>query len=276
MPDLIIIGAMKCATSMVSVYLEDHGDVFMYKGSPNYFSNDRVFARGPDWYDGLFAGAGPGQLTGEGSNDYAAAAMYPDAAARLAAHAPEARLVYMVRHPVDRLVSAWIQNRADQGDAVPPTLDRAIAEMPERFVDQSLYWHQLERYRAHFADARIFVGFVEDLEADRAAFFARLCGFLGIPPAPVARPRVNVSQGKRVPGRAYSTIRAVPGLGALARLIPRGARHWVKDRLLSRPVTTRPEFSPQVRADLLAKLAPDAAALLAHCAKPADFWDLGP
>jgi hypothetical protein len=186
---------------------------------------------------------------------------------------PDAKLIYMVRHPVQRIVASWIQKRADQGDKVPSTLDRAVRETPDIFIDESLYWRQLGRYRAHFADDRIFIGFMEDLKADGPAFMARLCGFLNIPPTEaLERPHLNPSADKRVPSELYTAVRRMPGVKALARLTPKGPKQWLKQRFFSTKLDTRPTFSAPVLAELEAQLAPDAAAFLAHCGKPADFW----
>ena len=56
-PDFIVIGAMKCGSSTVCAYLEDHPDIFMVpRAEPKFFSHDENFARGTDWYESLFAG----------------------------------------------------------------------------------------------------------------------------------------------------------------------------------------------------------------------------
>ena len=275
-PDFIVIGAMKCATSTVCAYLEDHPEVFMVpRSEPRFFSEDARFAQGTDWYESLFDGRGPARVAGEGSNDYAAGAMYPQAAARMAAYRPGLKIVYMARDPLERIASAWVQNRADMGDEIPPTPDQAVARLPDRFVDQSLYWKNLSRYRAHFPDAQIFVGFLEDLMADRAAFFDRLTAFLGVSPhQAVKRGHMNPSQGKRIPSPAYTMVNRL-GLGRLAKaVLPKALRASVKDRILSTAVDEVPRFSPATRAALLAEIGPDAAAFLAHAGKPADFWTL--
>jgi hypothetical protein len=275
-PDFIVIGAMKCATSTVNAYLEDHADVFMPPGrEPRFFAHDDRFAKGTDWYEAFFTGYSGQTLCGEGSNDYAAGAMYPETAARMAAYRPDLKLIYMVRHPLDRLASAWVQNRADMGDKIPPTLDRAVQEMPERYVDQSLYWKNLSRYRTHFPDEQIFIGFMEDLNADREAFFARLTAFLGVPPSSeIKRGHMNPSQGKRIPSPAYTAVNRMPFSGTLKRLVPKALKQTVKDRLLSRSADERPQVSPAVRALILPELRADAEPFLAHCGKPTTYWSL--
>jgi hypothetical protein len=240
---------------------------------PNFFSNDENWAKGADWYDRFFDGRAGKNLCGEGSNDYAFNAMHPHSAERIAEHCPNVKLIYIVRHPVQRIIASWIQKRENQGDKVAPTLDRAMVEQPDLFIDQSLYWRQLSRYRAHFLDDRIFIGFMEDLKADAPAFMARLCTFLDIAPTEVLeRPHMNPSAGKRVPSELYTAVRRIPGVKALARLAPKGPKQWLRSRFFSKKLDARPAFSPQVLAWIEAELAPDAATFLAHCGKPADHW----
>jgi hypothetical protein len=273
-PNFIVIGAMKCATSTVCAYLEDHPDVFMVSnGEPNFFSHDANWAKGPEWYGHFFKSRGDKALCGEGSNDYTHDAIYPNSAERMAKLYPDAKLIYMVRHPVQRIVASWIQKRVDQRDQVSPTLDRAISEMPDVFVDESLYWRQISRYRAHFPDGRIFIGFMEDLKSDAPAFMARLCAFLEIAPTEaLKRPHMNPSTGKRAPSELYSAVRRLPGVKALVGLVPTGPKTWLRETFFSKKLDDLPSFSPTTLARLEAQLAPDTAALLVHCNKPAEHW----
>lgn len=274
--DVIVIGAMKAATSTVCAYLEDHPDVFMVPNcEPNYFSHESNFAKGPEWYAAFLKDRGPERLCGEGSNDYAARDLYPEAARRMAAHNPKARIIYMVRHPLKRIASAWVQSRTDTGDVVPPTLDRAVREMEAFFVGQSRYWHNLAPYRDAFGDAQVFVGFMEDLKRDPDGFFTQLCAFLDIPvQEKIERGHVNKSAGKRMPNQAYTVMKGLPFIETIKSLFPQSMIQGVKDAVLTNKVEAPPTFSPAVKAELLAVLRPDARALLAHCGKPLDFWDL--
>ncbi|MGZ2260291.1 sulfotransferase family protein [Roseobacter sp. A03A-229] len=274
-PDFIVIGAMKCGTSTVCAYLEDHPEVFMVPGAePNFFSHDENHAKGTAWYEAeYFADRGGARLAGEGSNNYASLARFPQTVTRMAAYKPDLKIIYIVRHPLDRIVSAWIQRRRDAQDNVPPTLDRAVTEMPEMFVDQSLYWKTVETYRAAFGPDRVFVGFMEDLKADPETFFTALCDFLQIAPvAQAKRGHLNKSAGKSIPSPLYTRVNQLPGMRALKRLSPTPLRHWLKERFLTQKITDRPAFSEPVLAQLQAQLDPDSAALLAAYGKSADFW----
>lgn len=270
-PDFIVIGAMKCATSTVCAYLEDHEDVFMVQGEPNYFSRDDRWALGEEWYLEHFRGAEGYRAAGEGSNGYSNLARHPETVTRMAGFRPDLKIVYMVRDPIARIRSDYIQRRTDSGDDYPSTIDEAIRAHPEIFIDQSLYWRTLSAYRAAFGDARIFVGFMEDLSRDHDAFFRGLTAFLGVEHAPVQRGHANPSVSKRVPSRSYSLVNGVPGIALAKKLVPEAVRTAVKTRFLSRPsgeVRLRPETLDHVTA----ALGEDPARLLAYCGRPADFW----
>lgn len=274
--DFLVIGVMKCATSTVCAYLEDHPDVFMVpRCEPNFFSHDENYAKGLDWYAAHFKDRGAAKICGEGSNAYAAGKMYPETVARIAAYNPGLKLIYMARHPIDRILSAWIQMRVDHGDSVPSTPDRAVQEQEDFYVDPSSYWKNISRYRAAFPDSQIFVGFMEDLERDPTAFFARLTRFLDIRENPVIkRGHVNPSAGKAVPRRLYSAVNQLPFIGQLKQLTPAPLKNFIKQKLLSRPASKELDFSPKTRADLVKVFRPDATAFLAQYSKTPDLWTL--
>lgn len=276
-PDFLVIGAMKCATSTVATYLENHPDVDMVAGGePRFFSRDDHYSKGFDWYGKFFDGFSGDKLIGEGSNEYLSGERYPDCAARIKADLPDVKLVMMVRHPIKRIISAWIQYRADSGDFVPPSLDEAVVARRDYLIDQSLYWKNLQNYRAHFPDHQIFVGFMEDIAEDPDTFWADLCGFLGITHAPVEREiHANSTKGKRVPNSTYSTLKSMKVLAPVKQLLPKSVKKYLRNEVLSQSAKEAAQFSPETLATLQAQFRADAAELLKFTNKPADFWDLG-
>jgi hypothetical protein len=273
MPDFVLIGAMKSATSTVSAFLEDHPAVYMVpRHEPNYFSHDENYAKGREWYESHFSNRTDELVCGEGSNYYSARSLYPEAARRMYRHNPDLRLIYVVRHPIDRIASAWIQNRADGGDEVPPTLDEAVRAMPERFIGQSRYWHNLEPYRDLFGDQNIFIGFMEDLKRDPETFFGSLCDFLGVSRLGATRPHLNMSAGKVIPTPAYTRVNRLPCVPIVKAVLPQALKTAVKDKILSGKVGGRPQFSEQTRTELVRILEPDSCKLLRHCGKSIEFW----
>lgn len=275
-PDIIVIGAMKAATSSICSFLEDHPAVHMPpRTEPCFFSHDSNWEKGSDWYLNLFRDAQDGQLIAEGSNDYTFGAVYPDAPARMASYCPDAKLIFMVRHPIERIISAWIQNRADMADKFPPTLDQAVAEMPDLYIDPSLYMHQLQRYLALYAEDRIYIGFMEEMSARPDSFFSSLCAFLNIEAPQTDATQVgvhkNASAGKAVPTQAYSTLKNLPFARRAKAFIPKGVQRSVRN-LLSKRIVDRPRFSPQAFEQLVEQVRPDAEAFLKYTGRPLNTW----
>ncbi|MEQ8935057.1 MAG: sulfotransferase [Amphiplicatus sp.] len=276
-PNLFVIGAMKCATSSICSYLERHPEVFFLPASdPHFFSYDENWARGLDWYRSFFSAAGERKLIGEGSNSYTDVDVYPMAPSRIAETAPNAKLVYSVRHPIERMTSSWSQLRAQSPDEFSHDINDAIRKRPERFVGPSFYWKQVQAYRKFFSDKQIWIGFVEDLEKDPEDYFKRLSAFLEIAyEAPEQREQFwkNKSSDRKLLDARYSALRALPGMDVLRRYIPGSLKSFVKARL-STPAKPKSEIlaSLALDDDIAASIREDARQLLAYAGKPSDYW----
>lgn len=274
-PDFLIIGAMKSATSTVTGFLEDHPETFVPPYfEPEFFARDEVWALGQDWYEAHFADKQGARLCGENSNMYTNNAVAPYCAERIARLYPDIKLIYIVREPISRTRSAWYEIRTHSGDVAPPTLDLAVRDKPETYVDCSLYWKQLSAYRAHFSDAQIHIAFMEDLKTDSAAFFEGICSFLDIavPEAAPERGHLNKSSQKKIPSQAYSTLQKNPVVRLGKLFAPKGLKKLIKNQILSKSPKDLPDFSPEVLAELRETYREDARAFLAHTGKPQDFW----
>ena len=272
-PDFLLIGAMKCATSTVSAYLENHPDVFMVpRCEPRFFSDDANWSRGASWYEALFDAEPDAALRGEGSNDYANLARFPKCAERIKSYRPDLKLIYMVRNPTKRLRSDWIQRRVDSGDVYPATIAAAIEQMPEIFVDQGMYWKNLSEYRRHFPDDQIFIGFMEDLPQDQDHFFPALTDFLGLQPHAPGGLHANPSGAKRVPTTSFSTVNQWSWMTTFKALLPSGFKAAIKDRFFSTDAKTI-KMDERIKAQLRDLYARDSQNILEHCGRPTDFWD---
>lgn len=74
---------------------------------PHFFSLQEAYDRGWAWYTSRFANASQETAIGEGSTSFTMHIHRPDAPRRIAAHLPDVRLIYIVRHPLMRIESAW-------------------------------------------------------------------------------------------------------------------------------------------------------------------------
>src|SRR5262245_56221545 len=105
-PNFLVIGAMKCATTSICDILSQHHQIFVTDPKePDFFSDEKAYARGWSWYEALFRGSENRVAIGEGSTNYTKSKLHPQAAERIAHHLPDARLMYIARHPLKRIES---------------------------------------------------------------------------------------------------------------------------------------------------------------------------
>lgn len=275
-PNYLVIGAQKCATSSVCDLLGQHPDVFMTDPKePFFFSHDEVYARGLGWYESLFDAAGPAAAVGEGSTTYTQRGLYPRAAERVAEHLPGARLIYVVRDPLERIRSHWMHLRSKGGRETLP-FEQAVMTRPE-YVDHSLYSAQLEPYAPYEADGRLLVVFFEDFRADPEGELRRVFAFLGVDPSAWVPEDAAGVRHRSAEGRADTPLmrplRRVPGFATLRDLAPGSAREALR-RIFKKPVGDRPEWTPGARTWALERIEPDARAFLEKHGKPAGYWSL--
>lgn len=259
-PHFVIIGAMKCATSTLHDQLARQPGVFMSEPKePNFFSDEPVWARGLGWYAGLFADAPAGAVCGESSTHYTKLPTHPHAAERLHRALPHAKLVYVMRDPIDRLVSHYVH--AWSCREVDGPIDEAVSQRPE-LIEYSRYAMQLRPWIGLFGRERVLPVFFERLTAHPQQEFERVCRHVGVP-GPVRwrddAGAKNVSADRLRYGPVMSRLVRTPGLAALRRaILPEGLRDRIKSRWRMKD---RPKLSPAARAWCVEGLDPDVAEL---------------
>ncbi len=159
LPDFLIIGAMKCATSSIHEQLARHPGIFMSEPKePNFFSDCEQWEKGLDWYKGLFMSASSEAMCGESSTHYTKLPTYPNSADRIKETLPNAKLIYVIRHPLDRLVSQYLHEWTTRELDGP--INDAIKKFP-RLVEYSCYSAQLTPYIERFSRKQILLVFFE-------------------------------------------------------------------------------------------------------------------
>ena len=260
LPDFIIIGAMKSATSTLHEQLSLQPGIFMSEPKePNFFSDDDVYLRGMGWYAGLFAQAPAGALLGESSTHYTKLPTHPHTVQRLRQVLTSPRLIYVMRHPVDRLVShyvhEWTMSKIDCD------IDQAVDRFPE-LVQFSRYSTQLIPFFDAFGQAAVLPVFFDRLTKEPQDELDRVCRFIGYPGRPEWRSdmgpqNVSAQRIRRFP--LYNLLVDSPLATSVRRsLVPQALRNWAKGRLT---MTRRPQLSPAVRVRLEATFDEDLAQL---------------
>ena len=272
LPNFLVIGAMKSGTTSLYHYLRAHPQVFMPQHKElNFFVASKGWSHGRAWYEAQFAGAEGAIAVGEASPTYAMHPEFPGVADRIADLLPEVRLVYALRHPIERMRSHYLHEVGHGREHAP--IAQALVDNP-RYLDTSRYGMQLERYLARFPPERLQVITAEELHDHRVATVRRVLEFLGADPdrlPPTLDQEFHRTATKRVRRPVAQAVLAVPGSRVLRQLAPRPVRRLASRRAQAPPAT----IPAAVQAHLRRELEGDIRRLRAHLGAGFHGWGLG-
>jgi hypothetical protein len=266
-PNLVVIGGLKCGTTSLHHYLNLHPEIGMSRPKElNFFVEELNWPLGRDWYASHFDPATP--VRGESSPHYTNRPRFDGVAKRLDETLPDTRLIYMVRDPIDRMLSHYLHNAGGGYEDRP--LEEALADPDTAYVDRGRYFFQLEPYLERFDRDRIELVTREELKTDRAEALRRVFAFLGVDEAftsPEFEREWETGTAKSS-GRFRVMDRAVrlPGLRAIDRhfdRLPERLR-WGVERVVHDPgsgAAPKPALSPVLRDTLAERYRPDVEAL---------------
>jgi len=267
LPNLVVVGGLKCGTTSLHHYLNLHPEVEMSRPKElNFFVAELNWPLGPEWYASHFNGRA--SIRGESSPHYTSRPRFEGVAERMRSVLGDARLVYMVRDPIDRMLSHYLHNVGGGYD--DRTLVDAFADPESAYVTRSRYFFQLEPYLEAFGEERIEIVGREELKRDRPATMRRVFAFLGVEPgfsSPQFEREWETGTAKGG-GRFRLMDRAVrlPGLRTLDRNFDRlpEALRWLVERVVHDPgagEAPKPEVPPALRKELAGLFRDDVARL---------------
>lgn len=244
-PNLLIIGAMKSGTTSLHEYLDTHPQIAMSREKePGYFVEELSLHKGEEWYLSLFDQDDHYRYIGESSTHYTKLPIYRGVPERLHRFNPDARLIYIMRNPFDRVVSHyWHAVRDVHHGGERRSLLKAVQEAPE-YLAFSDYAMQLEPYIDLFGRDAIFTLTFEALIEDPQRELDRIYHWLGLPAHPIDDRSVKAHNQKprEMTGVAGSGIlNRIQYSGAWDRispLVPSWLKTWAKQQAY-RPVDER-------------------------------------
>lgn len=277
-PSFIIIGAAKCGTTSLAAMLDSHEEIAISRPKePKFFGAN--YLMGWSWYSELFAKNKRKKIKGEASTMYASGhGNYKLAPALISQYVPNAKLIYITRHPIERTISHWrhwrgiISNYPGLGSvvrsqtilgassnsfarwhrhqaggasaAISSVLSFALASRRawKQIVQPSQYYSRLQDYLRFFDRTQILLVLLEELVTDPKSQLARILRFLG------ATPDAN---------RLLSN-------GQFLHRNPAGAGRRAK--------VPRPQLTEATMQILTGQLRPESEAFLKAAGKQPDFW----
>jgi hypothetical protein len=278
-PNFLVIGAMKAGTTSLYNYLGHHPQIFMpARKEPNFFVDEEDVGRwnrGLGWYEQLFEGAEGAVAVGEASITYTLYPYFQGVPARISEVLPDVRLIYLVRHPIDRIVSHFWQ-RVRNGREREPSIDKALLVNPS-YVDASRYAMQIEQYLEHFPLERILIVKSEDLRSQRESTLGRIFAFLGVdggrmPDGLVREHNRGAQRRRRRP--VATALRHVPGYRLAATIAPNPVKRF-KDKVTTEEMGDPPPIPNHLRRELEDALREDVHRLRTYMGGDFDGWGIG-
>lgn len=272
LPDFLIIGAAKSGTSSIARCLSFHPQIFMSPvKEPEFFSHDDNYSKGIEEYAKLFEQAREDQLCGEASTAYTRSPQYPSSAERIAHHLPRVKILYLMRHPVERAYSHYVHRYTKElhpDQPITATFEEHVTTDP-MCIDGSDYKRQLGQYLRFFSRDSILPLFTHEYARDPADILRQICRFLRVdegfafPPEALAQENVgSVYKDIVVRRRIASAIKGLPGVSAVAAALPKSVNTWIYERIRRTPVGRRvdqemqaPPMSAAARKALLERYA---------------------
>lgn len=276
LPTFFVVGAAKSGTTSLYHYMSQHPDVYMPNNKePHWFSRVPYMpgqgahpVTSEKEYLELFKGRTTESAVGEASPSYLWDKKAPY---RIKEAIPDAKIIAILRHPVERAHSHYMMDvRADKQNL--PFMEALKRDqrtedkcwgVSDMYIDLGLYTEQVQRYFDVFGRSQVQVFLYEDLKRDPKALLRSIFAFLGIDPD-VDEIRTDVQYNK------YSVPK-----NSLARSIL-GSRLFRARRAskLRAKLVPNAQTRAQIRSSLLfkdepkSKMDPDCRRLLMDLYRP--------
>jgi hypothetical protein len=225
-------------------YLSAHPEITMSRQKEiNFFGLEDRWKLGPTWYARHFSAAA--RIRGESCPDYSKFPRFPDVPRRMRDLIPDVKLIYLVRDPVERILSHYL-HAFESGRENRP-VEQALGQFENnKYIEPSCYYTQIERYLRYFPESQIHVVCTEEMKQDRKGTLRKVFSFLGVDEA-VHSPRQDAvyhASGKRGPvrralerNRLGQRIRPYVPASVVYRLAASGrGRHPVERPALADPL----------------------------------------
>ncbi|WP_089724115.1 sulfotransferase domain-containing protein [Candidatus Thiosymbion oneisti] len=293
-PNFLILGATKCGTTALYEYLGQHPDVCLSRPKePHFFHAE--YEKGLEYYWTTYYAHWNGETAvGEA---HPVKLFLPFVARRIRASVPDARLIVILRNPVDRALSQWWMYRCDGYERLSfPAAIRAnlknlyvgnvfegeagarrwkgLLSSPDlrphsirTYLDRGYYARQLKCYLALFPASQLKVVLFDDLRRDAATVVRELWKFLEVDPAAPLGELLPMNPGPT--RQMFPVVRLARRLG-INELVPR----WLVPRMryLESVIGSKPKMDPATRQWLVTHYDPHVRELEELLGRDLSHW----
>lgn len=265
----MLIGAQKSGTTSLTYQLAQHPQVgFCKHKEPQYFSMSKDWAANLDEYHKLYTFS-PGKKYGEGSTAYSWLPEYPETAQRLHKYNPNLKLIYLMRHPVERTLSHYTHHLLRARTRYPK--EREVFEDPT-YVSHSRYAVQLRPYLELFPKENVLLIVFEEYIQSVLPTLYQVASHIGIDPS--GFDRIDRSPQYQTMDRTGDR-KIKKWLTPLARLFPLMVRNALRAPFVYK-LQSKIEFPMETKRMLWRFLEDDVLGVEKIMGRRIDSWHTAP
>lgn len=196
LPNFLLIGAEKAGTTALSQFLRQHPDVCFSRPKETWFFNRR-YDRGIEWFASHFEHWDGETAVGEGTARLLQSRKAP---ARIRDHIPEAKLICILRNPIDRAFSQYhfyvYTGKVDPDRPFGEVIRDESSDFRRDLVRQGKYIEHLRRYESLFGREQMHVVLHRPFREDPLRIVTSIYRALGVDPSfiPEAESEHNVTR----------------------------------------------------------------------------------
>ena len=260
LPNFIIIGAMKSGTSTLHSSLQLHPDIGMSKlKEPHYF--DKFYHKPLSFYANQFSSSK--RINGESTPAYSWNHIFPEVPERIYRAIPDVKLIYVLRDPVDRIISHLHHDLYRGRFGLAKVDDVVLSDL--KYVETSKYFSQVNSYLNYFDLENIHFLETLALKKDINKALNEICDFLEV---------ANFDFSNQVKARNQSSRKyLIQYYDTVHKLLPRRATKlyhmifYVANQKIARPI-----LKDETLLELKFRLKPDIENLKGISGKKFEGW----
>ena len=274
--DFMIIGAMKCGTTTLAEILSNHPDVcFSRQKEPHFFSKNTNWRNCLEEYQSLYQPNGQ-QICGEASTTYTFYPQY-NACPEIYQFNPNLKLIYMMRNPVDRVVSQYLHCYSRGYTSLP--LEKAILSSPG-YINITRYYIQIRPYLELFGEQKVLLLTLEEFLGSKRDTLTKIANFLNIDPEKFGdfeQIHANKSIGEAKRNMRVKNIGHNSIISSIKPYIPKTLREITTKgihKLTARKIAHKPDLSDSLKKIINDLLILDVLEIEKIMGRKIEEWDL--
>ncbi len=275
LPDFIIVGAMKSGTTSLYYYLKAHPQIGMSSiKETDFFIEERNYPKGLKWYESQFTGEY--KIYGEASPNYTKAHYFKGVPKRMYDTVPDAKLIYIVRDPIERIISHYTHNYGAGRESEKMAKIFQNKKRLDHYLFSSKYYWQISQYMEYYDREQLLIIPSDKLKEQRESTLEDIFKFLEVDSVletDLLKKEFGTTDQRTKKGEIGKLIFDNAFVNILKKSISADSKRRIKRLIL--PSLEKPtEIAPATRHKLEKKLKTDVEAFRSFSGQKFKEWTI--